>query len=519
MSGLKNRRAVAVALLVIIIGLTYLPALHNYLSTNGDNALYLSLAEALATGHGYTDIFSPDQRPHQKTLPGFPMTLAGLRILFGPSLIVIKVFHLACLALGMLGAYKLIRLLDPDGGWTAHAAWILALASPWTQRLAGMVLTETLFLAAFFWAMLWLERTWSGIGPRKVAGYMLLVVCYGLRSAGLAPVAGAGLFLLIKKRFRDAVVLAVVFLFLFVLWQSRNALAPAYRGGEILPGQALSTVDPFAPDKGKVTPRALAGRVWRNTVGYVLDFSCLVTGEESLRRELVLGNDARIPMRILAIGMLVCVLVGFGVRAIQGFRYTDLVFAMTWVMLLLWPWCIFRFLVPLLPLIYFYLFYGLRFMIRHLRLPRAAPAAFAVLIAVMGVGVSAAAGLDTLRRLALPDASLGFYENEPAFRDYFLAARWLEAHTNPDAVVLCRKPVLLYRFAHRRAAQFPFENAEEVLSQIEHFGATHVIVDTTRKEAAEYLTPTIQAHPERFEQVHASDDGCTQVWRVRPASG
>jgi hypothetical protein len=64
------------------------------LSTGGDNAIYIILAESISTGKGYKNIYMPDEPEHTQYPFGFPLLLALFMLIFGSNILGLKVFIL-----------------------------------------------------------------------------------------------------------------------------------------------------------------------------------------------------------------------------------------------------------------------------------------------------------------------------------------------------------------------------------------------------------------------------------------
>ncbi|MGH2409116.1 MAG: hypothetical protein ACRDGS_01990, partial [Chloroflexota bacterium] len=78
----------------------YLLSLTNYLSVEGDNAVYIILAKAMATGHGYTDIQGPAPRIEAQYPFLFPVLLTPIVFAFGAGAIFLMELLVTLFALG-----------------------------------------------------------------------------------------------------------------------------------------------------------------------------------------------------------------------------------------------------------------------------------------------------------------------------------------------------------------------------------------------------------------------------------
>ncbi len=100
---------------------------------------YDQLADNLVSGHGYR--FYPDTAPTMMREPGYPFLLAGLIILLGKSLVVVRAANLA-LALGTAYAiFRIAVIVSPRGANTSR--WILLGAPLLFLFHPGVLVAET----------------------------------------------------------------------------------------------------------------------------------------------------------------------------------------------------------------------------------------------------------------------------------------------------------------------------------------------------------------------------------------
>jgi hypothetical protein len=93
-----------------------------------------------------------------------------------------------------------------------------------------------------------------------------------------------------------------------------------------------------------------------------------------------------------------------------------------------------------------------------------------------------------------------FTREIPCFHDYIESAFLLGGISEPDDIIIARKPELVYIITGSHAVNFPFTGKSEVL--IEHFeakGVDYVLLDRCFVETGKYLLPFINEHPESFK--------------------
>ena len=188
-----------------------------------DDAIYTLLAKALATGDGYRMINLPGSPHATHYPPGYPLLLSVLwRVWpeFPDNVVVFKFANAILLSISAGGMYWFARARL---GWTALGAAVVAgvgTASLTILHLAGLVLSEPLFLVLLFAALLATEQCVDdgNLRTAAIAGALLGALTM-VRTIGVVAIGAAVLLLLLRRRFRaTAVVIAISACFL-VPWQ------------------------------------------------------------------------------------------------------------------------------------------------------------------------------------------------------------------------------------------------------------------------------------------------------------
>jgi hypothetical protein len=210
-----------------------------------DDAIYVILGRALATGAGYRYLHLPGTPHATHYPPGYPALLALLWRLspqFPDNVLLFERAN-ACL-LGVAGAvgYTLVRRSTRlPAPWAAVVA-ILGTATVPSLALATVILSESLFLAVLLGALVASEAAvehrdaadrWDATAP-VIAG--LLCGAVGLvRTVGIVVVPAAIAVCLIRRRPRAALVIGAVSLAMVLPWQlwvwrHSAELAPVLQG-------------------------------------------------------------------------------------------------------------------------------------------------------------------------------------------------------------------------------------------------------------------------------------------------
>jgi hypothetical protein len=188
-----------------------------------DDAIYTVLAKSLATGEGYRMLNLPGAPHATHYPPGYPFFLSLLWRLspsFPDNIVLFKFANAVWLALAALGAQAFVRARL---GWSALPSALAALSGTLAiivLLITGVVLSEPMFMALLFPALLLSERAAETGSVRTAAAAGLICGALALiRTLGTVAVPAALLLLLWRRRFRGAAVFAIAAAIFLVPWQ------------------------------------------------------------------------------------------------------------------------------------------------------------------------------------------------------------------------------------------------------------------------------------------------------------
>ncbi len=487
-----------------------------YLFTGGDNAAYYALTRALATGRGYVDLIAPGTPPETVYPPGFPLLMVPFYWLGGGSFFVLKLESLVAGAVVLWATWKLAREARGVPEWVAPAAvWLVGLA-PVFRTYTSYVLSDMSYTAATTVALVFFQRarpaadetegeeSSSGPGRWWIAGTLVSVLAFAVRTAGVALLGAALLTAAFRRRWGRAALSAVAIALAVVPWLAWTGQRPPETGGYMEQVRASDRLDPESPPMslGEYPVRAmenfavyafqdLPGLFWPQTppplavtvFGAIVGIALVVMGAVVLARR-------------------------------RGLAVYDLFALLSVAILLVWPWTGDRFLLPLVPILWIFMLTGLDAASRFLTGgPRAAGWMTAGLIAVLAAGAALQVpGQWKETRAYLDGDEMTGYE--PFFQDYLDASRWVGDNA-PDAVILARKPTLTWYWSGGRpSVVYPFHgDPERTWEFIRRKGITHIVLDP---QTSDFLAPTLEPHWDRLEIAHASPRRAIFVLRLAP---
>jgi hypothetical protein len=209
-----------------------------------DDAQYVVLAKALATGQGYRFLNLPGAPLATHFPPGYPAFLALLwRIspAFPENVALLKFANAILLAIVALTTYRFAHrtLVLPSG--LAVAAALAGTASIPSLLLSSSIMSESLFLAILLPLLSWAERetNFDPVNGSSVRSPLLLGAAAGaltlVRTHGIALVAAIAVAYVVRRRRRDAAAFVAATLVLNVPWLAwvaahNDALPPLVRG-------------------------------------------------------------------------------------------------------------------------------------------------------------------------------------------------------------------------------------------------------------------------------------------------
>jgi 4-amino-4-deoxy-L-arabinose transferase-like glycosyltransferase len=519
--------------LLIILGLHLLLSVLLFdpkLSVGGDNAHYLILAKSLVQGK-YQDLFAPGSPPHTQYPPVFPLMMAPVVAVFGTSAVPPKILVMLC-ALGAVAmCYLILRRL------VAGRDWILPLATfafcPLLFDYAHDLYTEVPFLflslvAIYFFLRASVGNQDSELGIRDpksktpnpksktrpslvfagLAG-LFAALAFLTRTMGVALVLAIVIAFAVRRRWAELGVAIVVMALLWLPWGLRDARLP-HAGGY---REQLLSRNMYDASSGYVTFGDLLKRITDNAGTYVLTtWSQVILPVFASAGKSVLG--------IFGVILTFLSLAGF-VRRIRekGIGLLEWYAFLSVGLLLLWPniWAGDRFLLPILPVLIWFLFQGLVWLGQIVRFRKLAPIVVALLVVLFGLvnARRAQAAVRSMSDYAHGDRFAGY---EDAWRTYFEAGLWLRDHTEPNAIVVSRKPQFTYLMSGRQSFVYPYDSSQtRVLTVIDSLGGDYAYLETFFGQTMKYLYPVIRNHPDRFEQmtILGSKDLQLAIFRIK----
>ncbi len=423
---------------IIVCVCLYVLNLHSLqIGHHVDDGAYVSLGRSLNSGLGYVRFADPTHPPELQYPPAFALMVAGVLREFGDNIEYLRYISLAFSILSLLlaDAFFHRRLSHETTG--SHLWHPIALALFGLNHLivgyAGMVMTEAMFICLSLAVVVWLDRMsdtgadGSGLSRAAAACVAALLIATAAltRAHGYSYIVMAAAYLWLVGQRRPAFlvgVLSVVFVTPWLVvqrgltgsWFGSGYLSDVTSRGETVWPLPLRPVENLLEYATRLLPQAITP-FFGNQV------------------EALLARVSLEPL-LLVPGALVTVATVWGIAQVCRRRHDPAAYlAIALVALMLvWPFRYTRFCLPFLPLCV------VGIVVVLTRLPRRLRWGGWVLAGLALVGF---VGRDIQMLYAPP---------RERFVDLKTVVAFLEAHTEPDAVIITNAPEAVAVYSTRR---------------------------------------------------------------------
>lgn len=485
----------------------------------GDDAIYLSSAKAIASGEGYILPSFPGRLSATRYPELYPLLLAGIWKLDpqfpgNVNLAVALTLAFGCLALVLI--FLLLRRWPGLGDWDALGVVVLCAFTAYFLDLSGSVLTDIPFTSLVLGAV-WLAESagaqrngiwtgherpanqpgtkvrWAALGAGALAGLSI-----GFRTLGAAVVAGIALVWLMRREWRK--------LIWFCLAAAPISMAMAWP-------QFIALAHPSTISAGV----AHGGNGWTQTLCYYTSYACelrMNVNSPAVLSAVVRTNLKRVfeqpglylffPLGVsqslgsLVLLALVSILAYAGIwRYIRKASQVTLpvILALYLLMIAPWPYTPDRFLVPFMPLFLGGFWLEMRYLsgmvAGNLKPPNTRErrvTALATLAATMAIG----AIITVNYCYAVPKELGGLASgHRKLLTDELAAYKWIRGHTSVHARVIAYEEGLCYLYTGRPSImplgyrtqafylndeRYADEDAARLLDVARHVGASYWVV-------------------------------------------
>jgi len=355
----RFRLVLVVAGAFLILGLFRL----NDLSLYTDSTRYLIWGHSLSELRGFVDDTQVVESRFVMNAPLYPLLLAPVQFVFPLSITAAKIWTLLWGASGLVLFFLWLRRYFEDP--VALIATLVLAVNPLFLTLSTEVLSEAPFIALLVLLLFSADQYWSD--PDNKSNRILFLTCLAtitlVREVGAAFVLASLVLLFRQKRGRDLILAASFSGGLFFLWTIRNSLlVGASEEGQVANIQYL--LQHFVTSQNSSIVSEFATRAWLNLKGYTLNlggrilfpFPDNLIGAPTFIYDFLRSaiESVRLLILFLALGA-TAVGIGSDLRSGLAGLLRILAVAAYLMIILVYPVHDMRFVLPLLPLMIFYL--------------------------------------------------------------------------------------------------------------------------------------------------------------------
>lgn len=437
-----------------------------------DDAMYVILARALASGEGYRFLNLPGAPAATHFPPGYPALLAVVSAVapsFPASIVVFKAMNALFLAVAAVLITRLARSRAVGGRWALALGAATAVSIP-LLVLGSMVLSELFFLAILLSLLPALEEFAEDRRRTPVRAALLgaaIALCAMVRSHGIVLLPAAAFVLILRRRWRDAGVLAAVAVLCLLPWQ----LWSGAHSGQ-LPAPLLGNYDTYT---------SWWVRGLREMGVGMVPATLAKTVPETLEMLAVLFSPFSAGLAHLLTLLMLAGLAAVGIWVVRRRMPVTLLFLAAYLtIVLVWPFNPSRFIWGIWPLLLLLVVAGAHAAVEHpSHMARPARALLLASLAWVTVGYAAYEVRGVRGAWWASIARANSQRIAPA-------VGWVMEHTGPDDLLAAEDEGAIYLYTGRRAVPvFSFTTSQYLR---DHSAA---------ENATEGLAPILNAYPVR----------------------
>ncbi|MGH9766601.1 MAG: ArnT family glycosyltransferase [Blastocatellia bacterium] len=471
----KTSRLITIAGIAALIGalVIYILRLDGVVGLTIDDAWYVLLAKALATGQGYTLINSPTPGILPLYPPGFPFLLSIFYRIspnFPENIWLLKSVSISAMMFtGVLTYRYLIRTRALPARLALLIAVATALCPPLVFLATSTVMSECVFAFVLIAVIVVAER--GAQANREGNGKAMLYViasaamasyAFLTRSIAVALIGAVFLYFLKERLVRAALIFGLaVALFAgpWVIYSRLSAPTPSQtneQGGHIIQPYTQQFWQRVASvtTSDTITAAEIPARVWNN----ILE----ITGKDVLRlvaaplyeamrdpykeAQRVLAKqltDKTEDTLILSFVLSIFIIVGFIAAARERVTCAEIAVPMLLGITTLWPWETIRFVLPLAPFLIFYFVMGFRVSWRLIRPASSEKASWSApaVAAALVIAISLYGHLNYIAKKS--DYALDRPQWLQTFDEFETMMNWVNQNVAKDETVVTLNPPLV----------------------------------------------------------------------------
>lgn len=482
---MPKRTSIFLAIVIFISGgLSLLRFDSLQLGSSYDDAHYIILAESIASGEGYQLINFPRPQIERNFPPGWPLLLAPFTLAFPKNYDALKIVSLVLWLASIFLVYKLFakRLNSPH----LEILTVLVALNPLLIGTSVTIMSESAYVFFSLLALLAFDESDKEKFAPLFFAAILALFTQQIRAIGISLTASLLIVLFLSKRFKELGVAAVLFVGGFSLqsWLNLRNGGTVFSSGyeaQVLSGSVMEKLS----------------QVGTNISGY---FDSILSG--SLIPIFGTRLDEIFGVAFVIINIVILAILVIGFFAVKPkLEWMHLYFVIyTAGILAFWNPQVgsvkARFLIPILPFLYFYFLEGAKWISGKLFAKKPEFTTRSIL----GLGIFIA--LILLARNLLDWRS----PIREQMTDLSIGTSWIAENAPLDSIVMVNEPVPAYVHVKRRTINFP-KNDQALESYLQNQGIDYIVIapplrsprpTELDREIERQVLPTLASQPEKF---------------------
>lgn len=477
--------------LVFIISFTYI--FNEKIDLNGDNCDYYMLATSITSGHGYSNIATPDYKPTGVFPPGYPILMSIIRI-FSDSIIAQKILNGLFLLSSSILLFLFIRKNKlPDS--LAFISCVAILLNARILHFSTMMMSEMSYILFSVFALWTLFKLNEEKPFWKNAWFYLLILssayAYHIRTQGITLAAAIICYLLITKKWKQMAGFIGGYAICLLPWIIRNKMTDIGQSRYL---SQIFQVSQHRPEEGMLdtgglisrffdTCRMLITKALPNTImpPYLdVDYSTATTTSEWI------------------IGILLLAVIIIGFWQFGKFRYFFLFYTVTNIGII----ALFndpgnnRYITTLIPFLQIGVFVGMYVIllatIKKLKIAKSFSPWFLSIFFLI---------------FSFPPLKAEHEQNKspfpPNYQNFFRIAEEVKKQLPPQTMICSRKPNLFYMYGKTWVCNYKWtQDDKELINELIRNKVDYVVLEQLGYSSTfRYLYPAIEKHQELFAPV------------------
>ena len=280
------------------------------------------------------------------------------------------------------------------------------------------------------------------------------------------------------RKWRKIIFVSLSFLIPFLIWQITASLFSPSAISEY--SKQFFLIDPYRPYLGTITehPQAIFTRFIKG-INYYYSILPKAFGFLFIKKG-TFWNE------LLSFIFLSLILLGIWVSIRTRQKYCFFYYFFLYLFLIiLWPFKEgLRFLLPVLPFFYFYLFKGVEKIFQK----RVVFLSFFFILFFIN--------LITLSRIS------SFKNLSSPLKNFILIHQWIKKNLPDKGIIISRKPTVTYFFTQHKSIIYPFSSPEEIWEKIKKEKVKYIIIDEFSYQTYYYLLPFIYKYRKNLKLLY-----------------